>query len=288
MGRYTLTGNRDIDAVLRGIEELDSRYANDSDIRCAQIRELASALFGEEADAEKASKFLPLLKPSRHADDVNHIHGVAERIVLCREFTQAYTQKSADSNMDGCEKTVAILNNGYMQEAFDKLCSKFNRSAVYCGSFEEMCENVGTESYDYAIVPIENSENGKLLRFYTLIGRYDLKINAVCDISYSDGSATTRYALVSKSVQDTARRADCFEFSVSLDHSVFLNDILLAASLCSMKLQRIDSVEIPYKDKEFSFYLVFDIEGADADSFMLYMSLDFPQYIPVGIFEKIE
>jgi hypothetical protein len=55
-----------------------------------------------------------------------------------------------------------------------------------------------------------------------------------------------------------------------------------------MKLVRIDSVELPYKDKEYAFHVVLSVREADLQLFMLYMTLCFPQYIPVGIFKKVK
>ena len=284
MEEYKPTGNRHTDAIIAGICEIDKRSSVDLAIREAQIRELSALLFGSEKDSDRALALM-----SKAKLEIGISWSVHECIALCNEFIKRFGNyidfRNATSAVD--INTVAVLNNGYTERAFESFCSLANFERVYCSGFEETCESVSTESCDYALVPIENSENGKLLRFYSLIDRYDLKINAVCDVSYTDESASTRYALVSKSLS-TLGDPGYFEFSISLESDQSINDVLFAASLCHMKLVRIDSVELPYKDKEYAFHVVFSVREADLQLFMLYMTLCFPQYIPIGIFKKVK
>ncbi|MBQ8389072.1 MAG: hypothetical protein IJX46_09125 [Clostridia bacterium] len=284
MERYKHTGNRNTDTVIEGILEIERRFTVDSSIREAQIRELAISLFRDENDPDQALALISEIKSGSGL-----FRNVNECIVLCRELLGRYGDRLElrTGAFNDKSKTVAVLNNGYMERAFESFCDLDRLERVYYSGFEELCESVSAESCDCAIVPIENSENGKLLRFYSLIDRYDLKINAVCDVSYVDESASTRYALVSKNLSAFAD-PDCFEFSISLESDQSINDVLFAASLCHMRLVRIDSIELPYKDKEFAFHVVFDLQGADLQLFMLYMTLSFPQYIPIGIFKKVK
>ena len=291
MHRYSQFEDRDISAVIQGIAELDERKKLLDLQRDAQIKELVLSLSHREKDPEKLLSVISRIKPDMSCPFEN----VQERIFACRQilnFFPSLSSHKADfvQHTPQGEDAIGILDNNYIKAVFDELSVKRAFSPICFSSFDEICENISSGNCAYGILPIESSENGKLLRFYNLIDRHDLKINAVCDISYSDDSATTRYALVSKSImcpKSCLEDPDYFEFAVNLESPQSLNEILCAASFCSMELHRIDSVPIAYKEKEFSFCPVFKIEKSDIDTFLLYMYLDFPQYTPIGIYPKL-
>ncbi len=292
MSRYILNHSRDINAVLHGINELDVKKKRLDIERKAQMQELALSLCFPDKDPEKILNILSTIRPAVSSGE----ESVVERIELCRTLLDQFndlTYYSIDLSIAEAKpgkKTVGVLDNRYIGLAFQRFSNKEAMEAVSFFSFDEMCESISNGECDYGILPTESSDSGKLLRFYSLIDRHDLKINAVCDISYDDESSTTRYSLVSKFSEFPKSRFgeyDYIEFSINLDNAQRINEIITAASLCSMKLHRIDSIPIAYKEKEFSFCSVFETKNADINTFLLYMYLDFPQYTPIGIFPQM-
>ncbi|MBE6600074.1 MAG: hypothetical protein E7640_02550 [Ruminococcaceae bacterium] len=279
------------DTVLLGIRELDLKKDIIDTQRKAQIEELVLALAFKEKNSERTLSLISEIKLNP-----GHV-GVEEKICACKKFISVFEEadiykKEITSRMPGKRRgyLVGMLQNTYSDQVFFKLQSNFSAQALNFGSFEEMCESIFSGECDFGILPTESSDNGKLLRFYSLMDRYDLKINAVLDEENSDSSATTRYAIVSRYIEygkDRFGTPDLFEFSVNPGDPQLLGKILYAADLCGMSLRRIDSLPVPYKDNEFLFCPVFDINGADIDAFLLYMYIDFPQYTPIGIFPKL-
>jgi len=286
MSHYKEADSKDINAVIFGLNELERQRSRLKAERDAQLHELVLhtrfSLNSQEEALRELSKIRAI--PRINADSIE------ERVLLCRKFILEFDDnrvwKKDIYQPSHQTASVAVLNNPYVDIAFEHFSRLKELTSLSVQSFNEICETVNNGGAEYGIIPIESSDSGKLLRFYSLINQYDLKINAVCDIAGKDGSTTTRYALIGKSIE-LSESPEYFEFSINLDKGQSLNEILLASSLCSMTLHRIDSIPISYREMEYSFYPIFKIKDADIDTFLLYMYLDFPQYTPIGIFPKL-
>ena len=138
-------------------------------------------------------------------------------------------------------------------------------------------------------MPIENSANGKLFSFYSLIDKYDLKIFAVCDLEDYPSEKTTRYALVCKKtfIYQSNKKSSYVEFSLIEDESYSLKNILEAAELCGLKLYRIDTAVAPYGDLAFKFYHIFKSKEESAIPFLLYLNYKYPRYEAIGYYISI-
>ena len=180
---------------------------------------------------------------------------------------------------------ISYVKNNYIDAAFMRFSGLFENPKVsYGASFDEICEGVYNSVCDYCILPIENSANGKLLSFYSLIDKYDLKIFAVCDLDEGASGKRTRYALLSRKkliLLDKYARS-YLEFSIVGDQSYMLSDILEAAGRASLKLYRIDSAPVPYDDMTFRFYHVFECAASAPVPFFVYLNHKYPQHKTVG------
>lgn len=269
--------SKDIDAILFGLRELDEKQKSIDTARNAQFDELILLQdTPQDSDILISNKF--------------EFKSVGEKISFCSKYVAKFA-KSLEFRkaVIPTEFSVAILENSYINTAYEKFSSVHRLSPKIHSNFNEICESVSDGACEYGILPIESLENGKLLRFYSLIDRYDIKINAACTVESDDGSIT-QYALVGKNEELSSElfgKANCFEFCINLRNGQSLSDILLAASLCGLQLSKIDSLPIPYKETEYSYYLVFDITYGEIDTFLLYINWEFPQYSTVGIFPKL-
>ena len=141
-------------------------------------------------------------------------------------------------------------------------------------------------------MPIETSSGGKLVSFYDLIFKYKFKIVSVYDF-YSDGEYT-RYALLSKRFVTLAQgktksRKRYLELALSGIANVKLEDVLAAAEFCSLKLCRMDTLNLR-SDNDTSdvyFCLAFNADGADMHTFVSYLAIDCPELEPIGFYNQI-
>lgn len=235
--------------------------------------------------------------------------GTAERVVFCRTMAQSdhvpqhipelvqmlYGQTdSVDREIAG---RIAYQRNIFTDEAYLHFSPQIHApKATYAGSFSGVCEQVYNGLCEYCILPLENSQDGKLLRFYDLIQKYELKIVLTCDVTASDKRQTTTFGLCKRSLQVPTtllygnRRNTCFEliFRQDSDDYPSLTDLLIAAQACSLKPIRVDC--LPKSDDEimigagYPFDISLDLENGDLRTFLLFLALDAPFCMPLGIY----
>ena len=87
MTRYKETGNRNTDAVLRGIHEIDERMLINRQMRLSEIHELVTSVASEAQSAEAAISRLEAIRPIRDRDNTV---SALERVALCREYLKFY------------------------------------------------------------------------------------------------------------------------------------------------------------------------------------------------------
>ncbi|MBO5898823.1 MAG: hypothetical protein J6R04_07420 [Clostridia bacterium] len=245
----------------------------------------------------------------------------AEQICLCRSFISALadrpdvdlselasallgTTEPVDSTARG---TIIYQHNIYADEAF-LLFSRVLPSAraSYADSFSGVCEQVFDGRCEYCILPLENTQDGKLVRFYGLIEKYELKVVLTCKVTTSDNRHSTVFGLCRRGIslpQPPVRdRNVCFEFIFWQEHEhMTLAKLLSAAEACSLSLLRADC--LPRSDEEilmgagYPFDVCLEIapnmSGEQIPhqheflAFLLYLSIHSPTYLPLGIYQQL-
>ena len=297
MKRYKETGDRDTDTVIRGIDEIDTRHANDLSMRLYQIHELVLSVTNSHKNPDDVINILSDIRPDQSKR--NSVSAI-ERVAMCREYLKLFGNTArfdrelffgaSDSLSEDARDTIEYVGNIYTDEAYGRFSKALGiEKGINVGSFENVCEDVYSGSSEYGILPVENTENGKLVRFYSLINKYDLKIASVTRIETSDDESTS-FALVRKNIEypkNLFGTPERFEFFITLGNNESLSEILAAADFCSMELYRIDSLPLLDHNGEFTLCPIFKLKNSDIESFLLFMSLDFPRFTPIGIFKDI-
>lgn len=298
MERYAKTGERDVDTVLRGIDEIDTRAESDREMRFAQMHELVLSLSESHKSEEEIINILGELSPK---SEMRNSVSAVERTALCREFLKLFPDSlgfdkdlffgTTEALSENAEGKIEYVANRYTDNAYRRFSAHIGcDKGIAVRSFEELCENVYNGNSEFGILPIENTENGKLAHFYSLINKYELKIVAVCSIETSD-AGISRFALIAKSIDYPHSRfgpPDKLELFITLEKNESLSEILAAAEFCKMELYRIDSLPLSSHSGKYALCPIFNLNESDINSFLMFMSLDFPQYTPVGIFKDIK
>lgn len=296
--RNTPCGDRDIDAVLGSLAELDAREDRIKKQRIAEIRELAVTL---KLRGTRITD-LPAVMPTVGIDNASPERRALEHAVFCREFLGNGSNdvekrgvlfpSPLDTQPDvSGEKKLLYVPGEYSDRALEHFATVIPDLTVEgAQSYGAICEEIYSEGCDYGIFPIRSSAGGRLSGFYSLIDRYELKIAAACRVHGEDGNSTT-LALVGKSLAYPDRSLgdpSRLEFFVSLENDRSLREILSAAAYCGMELLGIDTFEFSSLNDRLTFCPIFSIDKADTETFLLYMATDFPQYIPIGIYKTSE
>lgn len=306
---------RDINNILKDIQTLDIKETMLFEMRIAEIREIIKTILASPIERESIYDILRTLKPGSDfpVDDSCHLNltelntiykrlSTIERIVACREIYKIVSHKRkmyANEFFDvpepisaEAESKISYFKNSYADEAYITFSEKLeNTRSVNAASFAESCENVCTGRSEYCILPIENTKDGKLATFYSLIYKYELKIAATCSVDFNDEGNSTVFALLqrsTRSIWDNSMSDMFFEIRFIADNYPRISDILIAAEYCSMRPVRIDSTPLPYSNNKFAHHITFSIDSAEMIPFLIYISLDAPQYIPIGIYKHIK
>ena len=238
---------------------------------------------------------------------------IIEKLEICRALTRSsassdifrllmYTWSSSQSEYSdpASRGRIAYMKNSFTESAFLKFSKIVPRPrSAYFQSFDAVCEEVYSGSCEYCILPIESSLEGRLNSFYSMIDRYELKISAVCIVEQHDSQRFTKFALLKKSLSESATpiqgdSEQILEFKISsaigesdsppFSEGTPVCDILLAAKASGMKLLRIDSMPLPYNDEMMAFYISFLVDRSQLMPFLLYLTLEFPQFDPLGLY----
>ena len=307
------------EVTLRNLSELEERLNLIIEERLAHIDELSSAIIddGEEIDVIKS--IILSLKPDtfcdsdkiidKNAKDINSIYAalsLRERLLICESISNAYIggkkinyemflESDKHTPQDSSKDRIAYLKNSYNDAAYLQFANLLSSPcATYYDSIGNVCESVYNNTCQYCILPLETSTDGKLSSFYDLILKYGFTICAVYDLHLSDSSKYTRYGLISKGndanvpTLKTKSKIKYLEFVFEHDFYPSITDVLSASEFCSMKLRRIETLNIlPNKNKTPLICPVFRVDTADINTFLTFMAIDCPSFKILGIYTQI-
>ena len=195
----------------------------------------------------------------------SYVKSIFDTISLFDSFDQVKKElseiKEKESKMpDNC--SVTYLKNTFSDEAYNAFSAFLKNSRVaYSDSFTDVCESVYYNKSDACILPIENSDEGRLPGFDGLIRKYELKIVMTCNIDDKDGHFT-KFALLSKSqfkaeVPEKLSFDRFFKISVRPTPGIRLRDVLLLAGYFGEEINKIDSIPEYYSENGYVFDLTF-------------------------------
>ncbi len=281
--------------------------------RLAWLRDLALLIMRDDSmlfDENRSERFSALFSGEVSTDDIpsntlTHIefrHRTAtfiDKLTVCKfiaEEAERREIKLLDKLLGNTSYSrsprIAYFKNAYADAAFRVFSDILEAPSVaYAPDFNSVCEEVYYERADMCMLPLDSSRDAKLISFYRLIDKYELSPVLSCDVTTPDGTVTTRYALLSRSISLPARadRTGCFfEFSLVTDDGAALGEVLTAAAECGLTIYKVDSIPMTYNTVKFSSEVILKAsEPKGLDAFVLFLTLAIPEYEPLGIYPHI-
>ncbi len=224
-----------------------------------------------------------------------------DKIEFCKAICESHIKSelasllligSNEPTPAGAHSKISFIKNKYNDMAFERF-SRFvtNAKAEYATSFKESCENVVNGFCEFCILPITSSEDGRLMSFYSLLDRYELKICAVTDIEDEDASKTIRYACVGKSCPEPSKKNHkedlIFEFFTIDSTSDFLSLLILTANEVGAEIVNVDSFPVEYSEHLQNFFFSFRIPYQNTLLFRLLVAINQSNYTPIGLYKEI-
>ena len=306
--------------ILRNMASLDSEQMSVVERRFAHITELARALAEKTADEPfyrdpafaslyKTVAFRDMAEKYEHPDysekllrDFGGRLNVIERAYLCGEINRLcgssdplfYFEKSEDI-LESDTDTVSYLRNYYADEAYNKFSEELESPQVmYNDDFVGVCEDVYDNRAKFCILPLENTFDGVLNSFRTIISKYELKTVMTCDVSTPDGEGLTKFALLKKNVEILPIGSGALYASFLLEvsdfdselHEISIADILTAAECFGLKLTKLGSHVDSY-DAGSVCEAVFMVGNGDLAGFLCFLQMEAPLFTVSGIYSHL-
>lgn len=197
---------------------------------------------------------------------------------------------SEDETLAGAHGKIAFVRNRYNEQAFSVFEPLvIGARAEILSSFTDACEDVFDNRCEYCILPIENTGDGRLFGFYSMLDRYELKICASCTLEHESTPDTIRYALVGKHLPNRIPKTTewFYEFSLASENDEFPYDIFSVAPIFSAKLLQIDSLPLQYDDLARRIYFTFHADKVQAAALDLYLSAEHPGLTVLGLYPML-
>jgi hypothetical protein len=238
---------------------------------------------GAEPISENSEKMDELYVCKCIAEYDNENYG---KEALIRWFSE-WEDMSENASSD---RKVAFVRGNGSGRAFEKFAKYVpGVLAEYEEDFRSALESVANGESTFAIVPIENSFDGRLNSFYRLMEKYVLSIVLAVDIPADDYESSTKFALVYKKLDVIeAEGEELFECKITLREPCELADIILAARYFGAEVCKIHSLPLSSGGRENSFDIIFGLRGANTAGLLCYLFLKYPHLSPVGVYTLLE
>ncbi|MBQ9801896.1 MAG: hypothetical protein IJW51_02355 [Clostridia bacterium] len=256
-------------------------------IKDALHRHLAHTKADGTPDAADLRQFAADLCPLEpDAEPLHHAQQVSRRLAFCRALCALHPDFKGEEASAPTTKapiqspTVAKLSNPTFEEALLRFSPLVPRAtALICHSFGEILEAVSAGKAPFGLIPLEDSAEGKLFRFYEQIEQQELQIVATVDIPTANEGRQVRIALLHKQALDAphAPGEQILECRLFEDRTTSLLDLLTIAKSEGLSLRRIDSLPVTYRDDGFFKHLVWEAGQRDLNVFLAYLALFMPR-----------
>lgn len=289
-----MTKKERINIFIENLSIFNKRSELAAEARESALRHIVSELCAD-ADVMSACEELPSL----FKELVGKL-SPNEEILLYEEMTRsprlasamriAFAVGSLDSAQAGSHGRIACVKNDFNNSALARLSyAVTNSKPRFVSSFLESCEAVTDGECEFCILPIENASDGRMLGFYSMIDRYELKICYACDID-DEQTGTVRYALLSRCCPEPAEKRKSevfiFEFSVISDNGAFMSDMLAVAEKCGALPISIDCSPLPYDSRLKRYLLSFRTSAHSSLLLRAFLSSNYHNYTPIGLYPE--
>ena len=289
--------NQAILAICENISVFDKRRSISDEERKLSLSMLTSELLKLKAEENDPRSIY-----ESFASIVSDLRG-EEKLYFCKEILShsSYFNEherdellSVEETTAGSHGKVAYVRNNYNDMAFERFSQRIpNAKAVVTSSFTDACEEVFDNRCEFCILPLENTGDGRLFGFYSMLDRYDLKILSALNIDTDDRQRSIRFGLVGKGVAKSAlttllkKHSTCIlEFSVAAEDASLTEGILSAANAASALLWQVDSLPVVYDDRMRRFFFNMRISADELQAFCLYLSMEFSSYSLIGFYPE--
>ena len=162
-----------------------------------------------------------------------------------------------------------------------------NTVAVQSSSFQAACDAVYYGRCEACLLPVENSYDGWFMSFLRMVTEYELCAVLRCELYTPEKDILHAFSLYRAEHSAVERDMSAPLYMETLFHlsdTDTLSALFLAAADCRVTLHRITSRQEQGSLHTQLFHVLFDISGADIQTFLCYLYLTVPSFHLIGIY----
>ena len=220
---------------------------------------------------------------------------VKEKLLVATLLAEYYTIDDITNSEEnirsiGTKAKIAYwASNRYSLLAYNRFSSLSEATEpVVAESFADVCELVSNGDSDFGILPIENSTDGRLVGFYRMLDKYDLKVCAVCNIENDTGEHFTRFALISRTIcRFNGTQSRWIELSSTSPNATQILELITVAEHLGMSVKRLSSVPLYYRGNACVDTITIALSDKTAFPFFVYLYLFCKDINILGLFIQI-
>ena len=254
-----------------------------------ELRRIQALLQGRAAlTRNDVEKTVSALWPRKGASDaLERADEIEEQISFVQGLLQAHAHEALLQALPlptlspaPTAPRVVFLESVFGREAlkqFDPLLS--HPLPVTAPSFTAVCEELVGDRADFALLPLEDSHEGRFLHLYEEIDRFELHITHSCTVTTEDGRSVLMGLLSHRYIPQAAATGErLLSCAVLEESSHTLCDLLTAARACSLTLRRVDTLPTSYGEDVVIYHPLLAAKSEqDELAFLLYLTLFQPR-----------
>ena len=259
------------------------RLWRESAMQTNELRTLQAQQLGREArtqeDVEKGVRVLRAKKGaasvSARAAEIEEQLGFLQGLLQTHSLAEvAKTLSLPALSPAPAAPRVVFLDSLFGREAlkhFERLL--LHPLPVTAHSFTAVCEELAGDRADFALLPLEDSHEGKFLHLYEEIDRFELHITHSCTVATEDGRSVLMGLLSHRYAPTATVVGERFLGCAVLEEDTHaLSDLLYTARACGLSLRRVDTLPASYGENIAIYHPLF-LAQSERDELLLLLHL---------------
>ncbi len=231
-----------------------------------------------------------LLAPIDTEHPLSRCLSVQEQLAFCQGVLDAcpdflHEEGQAPLPPSPASPKVVFLDSTFSREALLRFQQTLpHPRPLTAPSFTAVCELLESGAAEFAILPLEDSKEGKFLHLHEQLDHLELRISYTCDIPYPGESRSVTMGLVAKRYLPPQSKLGTRLFSCRLfvEDPRNLTNLLNAAEAAGPVLRRLDSSPAPYGENGIFYELLFSLTPDEQKLFEIYLAIYHPRAHVLG------
>lgn len=185
---------------------------------------------------------------------------------------------------------VAYQQNNHSDRAFSLFCKSMvhKAQAVHRPTTISVCEEVHYGHCTHCILPIYSSKDGIFTTFAKLVDKYDLVINAACDVTMPDGDSVMRFALLRHELSLPVSDWCYVQLNAVFPQSASLTKLLFACESIGASVAEMLTLPLAYTMDNVSYTIRFFLPRRILTALLMFLHSVLDNYSLEGIFSIIQ